>query len=70
MTATPPSAPPMAGAMTELRSDAIQSEMIEMYLRPTEQRGLVMKVLQLKWWEYQQPQLKGWEYQQPQLKGC
>jgi hypothetical protein len=37
MTTTPLSAPPTAGAMTELRSDANQSEVLEMCLRPTEQ---------------------------------
>jgi hypothetical protein len=36
MTAMPPSIPPTAGAMMELRSDAIQGEMSEMRLRPTE----------------------------------
>jgi hypothetical protein len=44
MTTTPPSVPPTAGAVTELCSNPIQSEMIEMYLRPTEQeRGPVME---------------------------
>jgi hypothetical protein len=49
MTTTPPSVPPTAGAVTELCSDAIQSEMIEMCLRLTEQyNGLVMEEPQLK----------------------
>jgi hypothetical protein len=36
ITTMPPSVPPMAGAITELHSDAIQSETVEMSLRPTE----------------------------------
>jgi hypothetical protein len=36
MNAIPPSAPPTAGAATELRSDTIRSEMVEQRLRPSE----------------------------------
>jgi hypothetical protein len=37
MTVMPPSDPPMAGAMTELHSDALQGETFEACLRRTEQ---------------------------------